>query len=125
MPMTEKIPTASAAAPVLSRHPASRIYRSVRDAVHHAAHGVESIKALAADLDMSPSALSMSTVLSDGENARPFPAEKLADLCAITGNYSPLLTLAEQLGFRCIPCEQAEESVELLERAARIVRGGR
>jgi hypothetical protein len=123
--MSEKSAPYVAGSPVSNNHPTSRVYRGIREAIHAAAHGYGCLKTLAGDLDMSPSGLSMCTVLSDGESARPFPAEKLGDLCHNTGNMSPLLTLADQLGYVCISRDELHAVAADLDRHARSLRGER
>lgn len=100
-------------------------YRTMREAVHVAAHSTGSIKTLAADLDMAPSALSMSTVLADGEHVRPFPVEKLVELCTITQDHSPLFTLADSLGYAVVRRDDLANIAETLARCARDLKEGR
>lgn len=78
-------------------------FESLREAIHHTAtaSGVP-MKSLAADLDFSPSNLSMRTTL--GEDGLPFPAdERLVRLQRITGDLSVLLTMAAKLGCEVHP----------------------
>lgn len=71
------------------------------------------MKALAAELDWSPSELSMRTTLG-GDSARAFPAddEHLVKLMRVTQDYSVLATLADQCGFEIQP--KRERTAELL-----------
>lgn len=76
-----------------------KVFPSLREALHHTAtSGVVPMKALAAELDWSPSQLSMATTLGT-ENPRTFPAddEHLLRLIQRTGDHSFLLTLADLL----------------------------
>jgi hypothetical protein len=77
----------------------AKAFRSIREAIHHtaSASGVP-MKALAADLDYSPSDLSMRVTLSD--EGRPFPADdRLIRLQQLTGDHSILATMADALGY--------------------------
>jgi hypothetical protein len=71
------------------------------------------MKAIAAELDWSPSQLSMATTLGD-DNARPFPADDahLVKLCRVTGDHSVLYTLADLLGYEVQP--RADTTPKLL-----------
>lgn len=124
--MSDKVAPYVAGSPVSTIHSDSRPYRTLRESIHHAAHGFSGgMKALAMELDFAPSALSMATVISEGENARPFPAEKLIELCRITGNTSPLHTLAEALGYEVRRRDDLHAIAADLDRHARSLRGER
>jgi len=71
------------------------------------------LKAIAAELDWSPSELSMRLALA-GDNARAFPCddEHLVKLLRVTGDHSVLYTLADLLGYEVRPKEQ--RTAELL-----------
>lgn len=75
-------------------------FPTLREAIHHTVtrSGVP-MKAIAADLDWSPSQLSMATTL--GDEGRPFPADDahLVKLMRLTDDHSVLMTLAELLGY--------------------------
>lgn len=77
-------------------------FPTLREAIHHTAtaSGIP-MKAVAADLDLSPSELSMRTTL--GEDGRAFPADKLIRLQELTGDVSILLTMADRLGYEIRP----------------------
>jgi hypothetical protein len=62
------------------------------------------MKAIAADLDWSPSDLAHRTTLG-GDSARPFPAddEHLVGLMRTTGDYSVLATIADLCGYQIEP----------------------
>lgn len=82
-----------------------RVFPSLREAIHATATGAKTpMKALAAELDWSPSELSQRTTLG-GEGQRPFPAsdEHLVKLQRITGDCSILFTMAELLGYELQP----------------------
>lgn len=72
------------------------------------------MKALAAELDYSPSDLSMRTTL--GDDGRGFPADKLIRLMEATNNFSVLYTLAEALGFEVH--QKRDHLPEILESIA-------
>ena len=91
----------------------------MREAINHAATGYGNQKALAAELDVSPSFLSMSTVLSGGDHVRTFPADLLVQLEAITSNLSPLYTHAALLGHEVRP--RADVAVEALAKVAHLL----
>lgn len=93
----------------------------MREAVYQCCHGASSMKELAADLDLAPSTLSAMTLLGEGDHVRSFPSEKLAELCRITGNASPLFTLADMLGYAVI----RREDLDALDRHVRALRGER
>lgn len=83
----------------------AKVFPSLRDAIHATAtKGTPPMKALASELDWSPSELSMRTTLGD-DNARPFPADDahLVRLMQITGDHSILATLADKLGYELMP----------------------
>jgi hypothetical protein len=93
---------------------AAKAFRTIREAIHHTATacGVP-MKALAADLDYSPSDLSMRTTLA--EDARAFPADdRLIRLQELTGDHSILATMADRLGYEVRP--KADRYPELLQR---------
>jgi hypothetical protein len=84
---------------------ASRIFSSLRDAVHSTATtGKLSMKGLAAEIDYSPSELSMRITLG-GDSARPFPCDEdhLVKMMKVQEDYSILFTLADQCGFELQP----------------------
>ncbi len=84
----------------------AKAFRSIREAIHHTASnsGVP-MKALAADLDYSPSDLSMRVTLSD--DGRPFPADdRLIRIQQVTGDHSILATMAEALGYELHPKQE-------------------
>lgn len=98
-------------------------FRTLREAIHHTATraGVP-MKALAADLDYSPSDLSMRTTLGD-ENARPFPADdRLIRLQQLTGDHSILATMADALGYELHPKQERvpELVAQLAQEAKRL-----
>ena len=81
------------------------MFPTLREAIHATATGArQPMKALAADLDWSPSELSMRTTLG-GDNGRTFPAsdEHLIRLMRVTGDYSILYTIAELTGYEVQP----------------------
>lgn len=83
-----------------------QVFGTVREAIHHTAtaSGVP-MKALAADLDLSPSNLSMRTTL--GTDGIPFPADdRLVLLQKLTGDCSILSTMAASLGFELHPLQE-------------------
>jgi len=84
-----------------------RIFPSLREAIHGTAVTSKlPMKALAAELDYSPSELSMRTTLG-GDSSRHFPAddEHLVKLLRVTGDHSVLFTLADLLGYEVRPKE--------------------
>lgn len=93
-----------------------QVFRTLRESIHHTVtrSGIP-MKAIAAELDMSPSTLSMATTLGD-DNARAFPADDahLVKLIEITGDASILMTLADRLGYELRPKPQ-KAAAELLE----------
>lgn len=95
---------------------ANKTFRSLREAIYHTASqsGVP-MKSLAADLDYSPSDLSMRVTLS--EEGRPFPADdRLIKIQQLTGNHSILATMAEALGYELHP--KRERMPELVQALA-------
>jgi hypothetical protein len=91
-----------------------RIYRSVREAIQMTAtSSPRPMKAIAADLDWSPSDLAHRTALG-GDSTRPFPAddEHLIGLMRATNDYSILATLADLCGYELTP--KRERTAELL-----------
>jgi sugar phosphate isomerase/epimerase len=98
---------------------ASRVFPTIREAIHATAtNGTLSMKHLAAELDYSPSELSMRTTLG-GDSARPFPADDdhLVRLMKAMQDYSVLLTLADLCGFELQPKkERVAEMVQELQR---------
>lgn len=95
----------------------ARVFPTMREAIHHAAtRSGRSMKEIAAELDWSPTALSLTTTLGE-DNARPFPADDahLIKLQLLTGDYSPLATMADKLGYELVPKRDrtAEIAVEL------------
>lgn len=81
-------------------------FGSIREAIHHTAtaSGVP-MKSLAADLDLSPSNLSMRTTL--GADGIPFPADdRLIRLQQLTGDHSILITMAAALGYELHPKQE-------------------
>ncbi len=84
----------------------AKAFGSIREAIHHTASnsGVP-MKALAADLDYSPSDLSMRVTLSD--DGRPFPADdRLIRIQQVTGDHSIVATMAEALGYELHPKQE-------------------
>jgi len=84
---------------------AGRVSLTLRDAIHATATGAKMpMKALAAELDWSPSELSMRTTLG-GDSARPFPADDdhLIRIQRVTGDCSILATMADLLGYELTP----------------------
>lgn len=79
------------------------------------------MKALAAELDWSPSELSMRTTLG-GDSSRPFPVDDdhLVRLMRLTKDHSVLYTLAEMLGYELRP--KASRTAELLAEVQQEVR---
>lgn len=102
----------------------TRVFLTVREALHATAtSGKISMKALAGELDWSPSELSMRTTLG-GDSARPFPADDdhLVRLMKITGDFSVLATVADLCGYELAPKKerQAEMIVELQRDAKQL-----
>jgi hypothetical protein len=97
----------------------SRVFPSLRESIHATATtGKLSMKALAAELDYSPSELSMRTTLG-GDSARAFPCddEHLVKLMRITQDFSVLFTMADLCGFELQPKkERIAEMVAELQR---------
>lgn len=97
----------------------SRVFPTIREAVHATAtSGKLTMKALAAELDYSPSELSMRTTLG-GDSARPFPCDDdhLVRMMKATQDYSVLFSLADQCGFELQPKkERVAEMVAELQR---------
>ena len=82
-----------------------RVFATVREAIHAAAYcDPAKLKHLAAELDWSPSELSMRITLAS-ESARPFPTDDLhlIRLMQITGDHSPLVTIADKMGYDVVP----------------------
>lgn len=80
------------------------VFASLREAIHATAtRAPVPMKALAIELDWSPSELSMRTTLGE-DNARAFPADDahLLKLMQVTGDHSVLLTLADKLGYELV-----------------------
>lgn len=64
------------------------------------------MKELAAELDYSPSDLSMRTTLGE-ENSRSFPADdRLIRIQQLTGDHSILATMADALGYELHPKQE-------------------
>lgn len=85
-----------------------RAFPSLRESIHATATTYRpGMKALAAELDWSPSELSMRTTLG-GDSARPFPAddEHLVKLMRVTKDYAVLFTMAALLGFEVTPKQE-------------------
>ncbi len=84
----------------------ARAFRTIREAIHHtASNGGVQMKALAVELDYSPSDLSMRVTLSD--EGRPFPADdRLIRIQQVTGDHSVLATMAEALGYELHPKQE-------------------
>lgn len=83
-----------------------KTFRTLREAIHFTAtsSGVP-MKSPAADLDYSPSDLSMRVTLSD--EGRAFPADdRLIRLQQLTGDHSILATMAEALGYELHPKQE-------------------
>jgi len=83
------------------------VFPTIREALNATATGAQQpMKALAAELDWSPSELSHRTTLG-GDSLKPFPAddEHLVKLMRVTGNASVLFTLADLLGYEVRPKE--------------------
>lgn len=81
-----------------------RVYPTVREAINATAtRATVPMKAIAVELDWSPSELSMRTTLGD-DNARVFPADDahLVKLIEVTGDDSILRTLADRLGYELV-----------------------
>jgi len=83
-----------------------RVFPTLREAIHATAtSGRLPMKALASELDWSPSELSMRTTLG-GESARPFPAnddqDRLVRLQRVTADVSILATMADLLGYEIV-----------------------
>lgn len=102
-----------------------RVCSSLREAIHETVtQAGMPMKALAAELDWSPSHLSMMTTLGE-ENARPFPADDahLIRMMRVTNNLSVLLTMADLLGFEVSPKRDAVPAMvaELKEELRRLV----
>lgn len=77
------------------------MFPSIREALHATATGArQPMKVLAADLDYSPSELSMRTTLG-GDSARTFPLddEHAVRIQQITGDHSVLYTMCDKLGY--------------------------
>lgn len=89
---------------------------TLREAIHTTATcGTVPMKMLAAELDLSPSNLSMRTTL--GADGIPFPAdERLIRMQQVTGDLSILLTMAEALGCEVHP--KRDHLPEILESIA-------
>lgn len=103
---------------------APSVYGSLREAITATAtRSALPMKALASELDWSPSELSHRTTLG-GENSRPFPAddEHFIKLMRVTGDCSILATIADLLGFEIVPKRErlAEMVTGLNERLATI-----
>jgi hypothetical protein len=103
----------------------SRVFSSVREALHATATGAaQPMKALAAELDWSPSELSMRTTLG-GDNGRAFPCddEHLVKLMRITQDYSVLFTMADLCGFELAPKRErlAEMVMEMRHSLERLI----
>lgn len=99
-----------------------QVYESVREAIYYTvAKARMPMKALAAELDWSPSQLSMATTLGE-DNARPFPADDahLVRLMRVTGDHSVLHTLASLLGYELRP--RAEAVPALLQEVQQEIR---
>lgn len=103
-----------------------RAYPSVREAIHATAtRGTVPMKALASDLDWSPSELSMRTTLGD-DNARSFPADDdhLVKMMERTDDDSILMTLAAKRGYELLPKrDRVPEMVEQLRSDLKIFHG--
>lgn len=92
----------------------ARVFPTLREAIHATAVGAKlPMKALAAELDWSPSELSMRTTLG-GDSSRHFPAddEHLVRIQKLTGDVAILATMADLLGFELAP--KRERVAELL-----------
>lgn len=92
-----------------------KVCGSLKESVHASATATGmALKAVAAELDWSPSELSMRIALW-GDNARAFPCddEHLVKMLRVTGDHSVLFTLADLLGYECKP--KTENFGELLQ----------
>lgn len=101
-----------------------RAFPTLRESIHAVAtSGRPSMKILAGELDWSPSELSMRTTLG-GDSSRAFPLdeEHLIKLMRVTGDYSPLFTLAELCGYEVAPKQEriGEMVSELKQEAQRL-----
>jgi hypothetical protein len=83
-----------------------KVFRTLREAVHHTATQNGPMKNIAAELDWSPSDLCLRTTLGT-DNARPFPlddpAERAIRIQELTGDHSILATMADRLGYELRP----------------------
>jgi hypothetical protein len=78
-----------------------RVFPSLKDAIFATASASRlPMKALASELDWSPSELSH-RIAQGGESVRPFPADDdhFVKLMRVTGDHSPLWTLCDLLGY--------------------------
>lgn len=94
-----------------------KAFGSLREAIHDTAtRSPRPMKELAAELDYSPSDLSMRTTLGE-ENSRPFPADdRLIKIQQLTGDHSILATMADALGYELHP--KRERMPELVAHLA-------
>jgi hypothetical protein len=100
-----------------------RVFATMRDAINHAAtRSGKSQKEIAGELDWSPTMLSLATTLGE-ENARPFPCDDahLVRMMAYTGDHSPLLTLADKLGYELVP--RRDRTAEMVAALTQTVQG--
>lgn len=102
----------------------ARVFPSLREAINATASGSGlSMKVLAAELDWSPSELSMRTTLG-GDSGRAFPAddEHLVKLQRVTGDFSILATMADLCGFELQPKrERLAEMMTSLQADIRVI----
>lgn len=99
-----------------------RVFSSLREAIHATATASRlPMKALASELDWSPSELSMRTTLG-GDSGRAFPAddEHLIRIQRVTDDVSVLYTMADLLGFEVVP--KKERTAALLAEVQRDLR---
>lgn len=106
-----------------------RALGSLREAIHKTATGSGMpMKALAAELDWSPSELSHRTTLG-GESTKPFPADDdhLIRMQRVTGDASILFTMCDLLGYepprlreRDVPKMVAEAKASAVEAVKKL-----
>ncbi len=91
-----------------------RVFPTLREAIHHTAtRSGRSMKEIAAELDWSPTMLSFVTTLGE-DNAKTFPLDnRLIRLMEFTGDISPLMTLADKLGYDLTP--KRDQTAQIVE----------
>lgn len=102
-----------------------RVFPTLRDAIYAAASSSRlPMKALASELDWSPSDLAHRIGQGGDPSSRPFPADDdhFVKLQRVTGDHSPLFTLCDLLGYDA-PQPKPERLGERVSKLAEAAEG--